>query len=154
MQVPMFPWKPRRHAFRYKDWCAFGARCQHSPTPDIEDLSQWTDQLLADLHGVTASIATRQNTWRMIPALLTWRPLIQASRSGGTSNGMNVVFAAESHTSTGRSKRTQPFLLAGRGNSCAREFPVSWAVSNHGIFYAIFSTLRVRSLSPGRNWRV
>ncbi|KAH7938930.1 hypothetical protein HPB52_002480 [Rhipicephalus sanguineus] len=34
---------------------------RHSATPDIEDLSQWTDQLPADLDSVTASIPTTAN---------------------------------------------------------------------------------------------
>ncbi|KAH7982813.1 hypothetical protein HPB52_007293 [Rhipicephalus sanguineus] len=61
MQVCTSPCKPRPHAIHRTDWDAFRARCQHSATPDIEDLSQWTDQLLADLDGVTASIPTMAN---------------------------------------------------------------------------------------------
>ncbi|KAL1479169.1 hypothetical protein MTO96_052085 [Rhipicephalus appendiculatus] len=96
----------------------------------------------------------RQATQRLTPALLTCGPLIQASPTGGTSNDIIVVFAAESHTSTGRSKRTPPSLLASSGNSCAWDIPVSWALSNHGIFYAIFSTQRLRNRSPGSNCSV
>ncbi|KAL1471582.1 hypothetical protein MTO96_023567 [Rhipicephalus appendiculatus] len=61
MQVHTSPCKPRPHALRYTDWDAFRARRQHSATPDIDDLSQWTDQLLADLDRVTASIPTTAN---------------------------------------------------------------------------------------------
>ncbi|KAL1415426.1 hypothetical protein MTO96_029355 [Rhipicephalus appendiculatus] len=61
MQVHTSPCEPRPHALRYTDWDAFRARRQHSATPDIDDLSQWTDQLLADLDGVTASIPTTAN---------------------------------------------------------------------------------------------
>ncbi|KAL1414232.1 hypothetical protein MTO96_007705 [Rhipicephalus appendiculatus] len=55
------PCKPRPHAIRHTYWDAFLARRQHSTTPDIEVLSQWTDQPLADPDGVTASIRTRAN---------------------------------------------------------------------------------------------
>ncbi|KAH7947375.1 hypothetical protein HPB52_010997 [Rhipicephalus sanguineus] len=61
MQVCTSPRKPRPHVIRHTDWDAFRARRQHSATPDIEDLSQWTDQLLANLNGVTASIPTTAN---------------------------------------------------------------------------------------------
>ncbi|KAH7940265.1 hypothetical protein HPB52_022585 [Rhipicephalus sanguineus] len=61
MQVCTSPCKPRPHVIRHTDWDAFRARRQHSATPDIEDLSQWTDQLLVDLDGVTASIPTTAN---------------------------------------------------------------------------------------------
>ncbi|KAH7946804.1 hypothetical protein HPB52_004324 [Rhipicephalus sanguineus] len=49
MQVCTYQCKPRPHVIRHMYWDAFRARCQHSATPDIKDLSQWTDQLLADL---------------------------------------------------------------------------------------------------------
>ncbi|KAL1466244.1 hypothetical protein MTO96_026814 [Rhipicephalus appendiculatus] len=61
MQVHTSPCKPRPHALGYTDWDAFRVRRQHSAAPDIDDLSQWTDQLLADLDGVTASIPTTAN---------------------------------------------------------------------------------------------
>ncbi|KAL1470014.1 hypothetical protein MTO96_040721 [Rhipicephalus appendiculatus] len=85
MQAHMSPCKPRPHALRYTDWDAFRARRQHSAIPEIEDFSQWTDQLRADLDGVTEQLTT---------ALITCRPLIQASPTGGTSNDITVVFAA------------------------------------------------------------
>ncbi|KAH7942773.1 hypothetical protein HPB52_001127 [Rhipicephalus sanguineus] len=61
MQVCTSPCKTRPHVIRHTDWNAFRARRQHSATPDIEDLSRWTDHLLADLEGVTASIPTMAN---------------------------------------------------------------------------------------------
>ncbi|KAL1478823.1 hypothetical protein MTO96_052357 [Rhipicephalus appendiculatus] len=61
MQVHTSPCKPRPHVLSYTDWDAFRARRQHSATPDIDNLSQWTDQLLADLDRVTASIPTTAN---------------------------------------------------------------------------------------------
>ncbi|KAL1426897.1 hypothetical protein MTO96_000431 [Rhipicephalus appendiculatus] len=61
MQVHTSPCKPRPQALRYTDWDAFRAHREHSATPDIDDLLQWTDQLLADLDGVTASIPTTAN---------------------------------------------------------------------------------------------
>ncbi|XP_070382459.1 uncharacterized protein [Dermacentor albipictus] len=61
IQARTSPCKPRPHTTRYTDWDAFRARRLHSATPDIEDLSMWTDQLLADLDGVTASIPTTED---------------------------------------------------------------------------------------------
>ncbi|KAH7982882.1 hypothetical protein HPB52_007917 [Rhipicephalus sanguineus] len=48
-------------------------------------------------------------------------------------------------------ERTPPLLPASSGNSCAQDFPISWAASNRGICYAIFSTQlqRVIQAYPG-----
>ncbi|KAL1476913.1 hypothetical protein MTO96_036154 [Rhipicephalus appendiculatus] len=54
---------------------------QHSAIPDIEDLSQWTDQLLADLDGVTASISTTANH----PAIDSRLAHLQAAKTSLTN---------------------------------------------------------------------
>ncbi|KAH7982680.1 hypothetical protein HPB52_006496 [Rhipicephalus sanguineus] len=61
IQVLASPSKPRPHTARYTDWDAFRERRLHSATSNIEDLSTWTDQLLADLDAVTASIPTTED---------------------------------------------------------------------------------------------
>ncbi|KAH8035613.1 hypothetical protein HPB51_007848 [Rhipicephalus microplus] len=61
IQVLTSPSKPRPHTARYTDWDAFRERRLHSATSNIEDLSTWTDQLLADLDAVTASIPTTKD---------------------------------------------------------------------------------------------
>ncbi|XP_050033177.1 uncharacterized protein [Dermacentor andersoni] len=61
IQARTSPCKPRPHATRYTDWDALRARRLHSAAPDIEDISMWTDQLLADLDGVTTSIPTTED---------------------------------------------------------------------------------------------
>ncbi|KAH7943386.1 hypothetical protein HPB52_007789 [Rhipicephalus sanguineus] len=61
IQVLTSPSKPRPHTARYTDWDAFRERRLHSATSNIEDLSTWTDKLLADLDAVTASIPTTED---------------------------------------------------------------------------------------------
>ncbi|KAL1472027.1 hypothetical protein MTO96_039589 [Rhipicephalus appendiculatus] len=53
--------KPRQHTARHTDWDVFRERRLHSAASNIEDLSTWTDQLLADLDAVTASIPTTED---------------------------------------------------------------------------------------------
>ncbi|KAL1486386.1 hypothetical protein MTO96_046986, partial [Rhipicephalus appendiculatus] len=53
--------KPRQHTAHDTDCDAFGERRLHSAASNIEDLSTWTDQLLADLDAVTASIPTTED---------------------------------------------------------------------------------------------
>ncbi|KAL1467439.1 hypothetical protein MTO96_042180 [Rhipicephalus appendiculatus] len=46
---------------RHREWDALRERRLHSATSNIEDLSTWNDQLLADLEAVTVSVPTTEN---------------------------------------------------------------------------------------------
>ncbi|KAH8034655.1 hypothetical protein HPB51_000135 [Rhipicephalus microplus] len=70
--------KPRPHTTRHTDWDAFRKRRLHSAAPNIEDLSTWTDQLLADLDTVTASIITTEDH----PAIDSRLAHLWAARTG------------------------------------------------------------------------
>ncbi|KAH7982215.1 hypothetical protein HPB52_003445 [Rhipicephalus sanguineus] len=61
IQVVTSPSRPRPYAARYTDSDAFRERRLHSAAFNIEDLSTWTNQLLADLDAVTASIPTTED---------------------------------------------------------------------------------------------
>ncbi|KAH7955885.1 hypothetical protein HPB52_004859 [Rhipicephalus sanguineus] len=61
IQVRTSPCKSCPHTARHTDWDAFRERRLHSAASNIEDLSTWTDQLLADLEAVTASIPTTED---------------------------------------------------------------------------------------------
>ncbi|KAH7986167.1 hypothetical protein HPB52_025159 [Rhipicephalus sanguineus] len=144
MQVCTSPRKPRPHVIRHTDWDAFRARRQHSATPDIEDLSQWTDQLLANLNGVTASIPTTANHLVIAFCLTHLQATHTSLTNRGTSNDITIVFIAESQLSTGKSKRTPPPLPSSSGNS-AQDFPVYWAASNCGILCPLLDPTSAKS---------
>ncbi|KAL1475642.1 hypothetical protein MTO96_037143 [Rhipicephalus appendiculatus] len=148
------PCKPRPTLFVIRTGARFVRVASTLPLPTSTTFRSGLTSYCRNSTGSRLRSPLRLTTQRLTAALLTCKPLIEASPTGGTSNNITVVFAAESHTSTGTSKQTPPPLLASSGNSCARDFPVSWALSNHGIFYAIFSTQRLRSLSPGSNCSV
>ncbi|KAL1439212.1 hypothetical protein MTO96_001308 [Rhipicephalus appendiculatus] len=58
IQVRTSPCKHRLHMARHTNWDVFRELRLHSAASNIEELSTWTDQLLADLEAVTASIPT------------------------------------------------------------------------------------------------
>ncbi|KAH7939117.1 hypothetical protein HPB52_006151 [Rhipicephalus sanguineus] len=141
MPIYTYPCKPRPHVIRHTDWDAFSDRRPHSATPDIKHLSQWNEQLLADLDSVTASMSTTVNR------LAIDSRLVHLQNKKRHNRRLRRQIAAlyreiETHTTT---------LPTSSGNSSAQYFPVSCAASNPGISYAIFSTLRPRSRSPGSN---
>ncbi|KAL1417443.1 hypothetical protein MTO96_026792 [Rhipicephalus appendiculatus] len=55
------PCKPRPHMARHTDWDAFRKHRLHSAASNMEDLTTWTNQLLANLEAVTASIPTTED---------------------------------------------------------------------------------------------
>ncbi|KAH7939582.1 hypothetical protein HPB52_014208 [Rhipicephalus sanguineus] len=81
IQVRTSPCKPSPHPTRHTDWDAFQERRLHSAASNIDDLSTWTDQLLADLEAVTASIRTTEDH----PAIDSRLAHLWAARTGLTN---------------------------------------------------------------------
>ncbi|KAL1482010.1 hypothetical protein MTO96_034068 [Rhipicephalus appendiculatus] len=123
---------------RHTDWDAFRERRLHSATSNIEDLSTWTDQQLAYLEAVTASIPTTEDH-PAIDSLLAHLWAASTLLTVGISNATTVAYAAASHISIVRSSNTPPCLPAHSGNSVARGSSGSWAASNPGISSATSS---------------
>ncbi|KAH7933224.1 hypothetical protein HPB49_010404 [Dermacentor silvarum] len=90
IQVRTSPCKTHPHTTRYTDWDAFRAYRLHSAAPDIEDLSMWTNQLLADLNGVTASIPTTEDHLAIDSRLAH----LLAARTGLTNLGLLAILAS------------------------------------------------------------
>ncbi|KAL1424330.1 hypothetical protein MTO96_020321 [Rhipicephalus appendiculatus] len=145
--------KPRQHTARHTDWDAFRERRLHSAASNIEDLSTWTDQLLADLDAVTASIPTNGGpSGNRLPPCPPVGRSHWNSPTVGISNVTTVAYAAASHTSIVLLSNTPPCLHANSGNNSARSSPVSWAANNPGISSATSSTLLPPSRSLGSNY--
>ncbi|KAL1472346.1 hypothetical protein MTO96_039401, partial [Rhipicephalus appendiculatus] len=144
--------KPRQHTARHTDWDAFRERRLHSANSSIEDLSTWTDQLLADVDAVTLRSPPRRTIRQSTPALPTCGPLVRDSPTVGISNVTTVAYTAASHTSIVLLRNTPPCLLANSGNNSARGSPVSWAANNPGISSGTSSTLLLPSWSLCSNY--
>ncbi|KAH8035989.1 hypothetical protein HPB51_015499 [Rhipicephalus microplus] len=95
--------------------------------PNIEDLWTWTDQLLADLDVVPASITTTEDH----PAIDSRLAHLWAARTGLTNpwhkQRHNRPYAGASHTSIVLLSNKPPCLHANSGNNSARSSTVSWA---------------------------